>query len=112
MSASACPPSTGGLSRSTQHALLDIAPRDLPMIWDADFMLGPPAADGTDRYVLGEITVSSVFRYPTMHRPRSPAGFPTGCGQSTDRNAAARSVLEHNLVRPGNEIVASKETIG
>lgn len=45
-------------------ALLDIAPRDLPMIWDADFMLGPLGADGTDRYVLGEINVSSVFPMP------------------------------------------------
>jgi hypothetical protein len=45
-------------------ALLDIPRRDLPMIWDADFMLGPPSADGTDRYVLGEINVSSVFPIP------------------------------------------------
>jgi hypothetical protein len=29
-------------------SLLDIPRRDLPMIWDADFMLGPPVADGTD----------------------------------------------------------------
>ena len=41
--------------------LLEIAPRDLPMIWDADFMLGPHGADGVDSYVLGEINVSSVF---------------------------------------------------
>jgi hypothetical protein len=45
-------------------ALLDIAPRDLPMIWDADFMLGPPSVDGSDSYVLGEINVSSVFPLP------------------------------------------------
>ena len=45
-------------------SLLDIPPRDLPMIWDADFMLGPSAADGTDSYVLGEINVSSVFPIP------------------------------------------------
>jgi hypothetical protein len=45
-------------------SLLDIARRDLPMIWDADFMLGPPGADGTDSYVLGEINVSSVFPIP------------------------------------------------
>jgi len=38
--------------------------RDLQMIWDADFMLGPPPADGTDSYVLGEIKVSSVFPMP------------------------------------------------
>ena len=45
-------------------ALLEIAPRDLPMIWDADFMLGPADADGADSYVLGEINVSSVFPIP------------------------------------------------
>jgi hypothetical protein len=44
--------------------LLDIPLRDLPMIWDADFMLGPPDSDGTDSYVLGEINVSSVFPIP------------------------------------------------
>jgi hypothetical protein len=45
-------------------ALLDIPRLDLPMIWDADFMLGPPDADGTDSYVLGEINVSSVYPFP------------------------------------------------
>ena len=45
-------------------SLLDIPRRDLPMIWDADFMLGPPDGDGTDSYVLGEINVSSVFPIP------------------------------------------------
>jgi hypothetical protein len=45
-------------------SLLGILQRDLPMIWDADFMLGPPGADGTDSYVLGEINVSSVFPIP------------------------------------------------
>ena len=45
-------------------SLLDIPQRELPMIWDADFMLGTPDADGTDCYVLGEINVSSVFPIP------------------------------------------------
>ena len=45
-------------------SMLDITSSDLPMIWDADFMLGPPAPDGTDSYVLGEINVSSVFPIP------------------------------------------------
>ncbi|MGY4432878.1 hypothetical protein ACVWWO_005355 [Bradyrhizobium sp. F1.13.1] len=45
-------------------SLLDIAQDDLPMIWDADFMLGPAQADGSDSYVLGEINVSSVHPYP------------------------------------------------
>jgi hypothetical protein len=45
-------------------SLLKIPPRDLPMIWDADFMLGSRGADGNDSYVLGEINVSSVFPIP------------------------------------------------
>jgi hypothetical protein len=45
-------------------SLLDIPRRDLPMIWDADFMLGLSGAGGTDSYVLGEINVSSVFPIP------------------------------------------------
>lgn len=45
-------------------SLLDIQKGDLPMIWDADFMLGPLGPDGTDSYVLGEINVSSVFPIP------------------------------------------------
>lgn len=35
-------------------SLLDIPRRDLPMIWDADFMLGPRGADGVDSYVPGD----------------------------------------------------------
>jgi hypothetical protein len=45
-------------------SLLDIPRYDLPMIWDADFMLGAPGLDGADSYVLGEINVSSVFPMP------------------------------------------------
>jgi hypothetical protein len=45
-------------------SLLNMPRHDLPMIWDADFMLGPPGADGSDSYVLGEINVSSVFPIP------------------------------------------------
>ncbi len=40
-------------------------PRDwLPLLWDCDFMLGEPAADGAERFVLCEINVSSVSPYP------------------------------------------------
>jgi len=45
-------------------SMLDVPRSDLPVIWDADFMLGPPGADGVDSYVLGEINVSSVFPIP------------------------------------------------
>jgi hypothetical protein len=54
-------------------AILDIPLTDLPMIWDADFMLGAPAPDGTDTYVLGEINVSSVFPIPA-EAPAAIAG--------------------------------------
>lgn len=37
---------------------------DLPVIWDADFLLGPRGADGEDSYVLCEINASSVFPIP------------------------------------------------
>ena len=50
---------TPGLAR-----LLDIAPADLPVIWDADFLLGMKRASGEDSYVLCEINVSSVFPFP------------------------------------------------
>jgi hypothetical protein len=40
-------------------------PRErLPLLWDCDFMLGEPAADGSDRFVLCEINVSSVSPFP------------------------------------------------
>lgn len=54
-------------------SLLGIARRDLPMIWDADFMLGLKGSDGTDSYVLGEINVSSVFPIP-LEAPAEIAG--------------------------------------
>jgi hypothetical protein len=50
---------TPGLSR-----LLGIAPDDLPVIWDADLLLGPKTPEGDDSYVLCEINVSAVFPIP------------------------------------------------
>jgi len=50
---------TPGMAR-----LLDIAADELPVIWDADFLLGPKTADGEDSYVLCEINASSVFPIP------------------------------------------------
>src|SRR5258707_3473731 len=43
---------------------LDIHPDTLPVIWDADFLLGPRTPQGDDSYVLCEINVSSVFPIP------------------------------------------------
>ncbi|MBE0607770.1 MAG: Cj0069 family protein, partial [Dehalococcoidia bacterium] len=37
---------------------------DLPAVWDADFLLGPPDAAGRDTYVLCEINVMGVFPIP------------------------------------------------
>jgi hypothetical protein len=44
--------------------LLGLEPDDLPVIWDADFLLGPKDASGEDTYVLCEINASSVFPIP------------------------------------------------
>ena len=44
--------------------VLEIEMADLPVIWDADFLLGPKTSDGQDTYVLCEINVSSVFPTP------------------------------------------------
>ncbi|MDB5475985.1 MAG: hypothetical protein JWP49_1496 [Phenylobacterium sp.] len=44
--------------------LLSIDPDDLPLIWDADFLLGPKTRAGDDGYVLCEINASSVYPMP------------------------------------------------
>jgi len=36
----------------------------LPLLWDCDFLFGEPAAEGTERFVLCEINVSSVAPFP------------------------------------------------
>jgi hypothetical protein len=64
-------------------SLLDMDKDDLPMIWDADFMLGPVGLDGADSYVLGEINVSSVFPIPD----EAPAEIAHGVADRLQRNA-------------------------
>lgn len=44
--------------------LLDIETKELPAIWDCDFLLGPRNAAGEDSYVLCEINVSCVSPFP------------------------------------------------
>jgi hypothetical protein len=44
--------------------VLGIQISDLPVIWDADFLLGPQTPEGNDTHVLCEINVSSVFPIP------------------------------------------------
>jgi hypothetical protein len=48
---------------------LDIDTTHLPILWDADFLLGPKAATGEDTYVLCEINVSSVAPFPESTVP-------------------------------------------
>ena len=43
---------------------LGVDARSLPVIWDADFLLGPRTAAGEDSYVLCEINVSGVYPMP------------------------------------------------
>jgi hypothetical protein len=44
--------------------VLGIDTPSLPVIWDADFLLGPRDHDGRDTYVLCEINVSCVSPFP------------------------------------------------
>ncbi len=48
---------------------LDIKAAQLPILWDADFLLGPKQATGEDTYVLCEMNVSSVAPFPESAIP-------------------------------------------
>lgn len=69
---------TPGLSRA-----LDLEADDLPLIWDADFLLGPKA-EGEDSYVLCEINASSVFPMPA----EAPAAIARALAQRLARRPA------------------------
>jgi hypothetical protein len=45
-------------------ALVGTRRTELPFLWDADFLYGPPTDVGDDTYLLCEINVSSVLPYP------------------------------------------------
>jgi hypothetical protein len=51
------------------QAVLGIDAPSLPMIWDADFLLGPREANGSDTYILCEVNVSGVFPIPDESIP-------------------------------------------
>ena len=64
-------PAFGGLRTQLEHhwvpemcALVGLDSADLPLLWDADFLYGPPSATGADTYLLCEINVSSVLPFP------------------------------------------------
>lgn len=46
--------------------ILGLAAGDLPVLWDADFLFGPPDAAGRDTFVLCEINASSVSPMPAQ----------------------------------------------
>jgi hypothetical protein len=46
------------------HERVGLAREQLPLLWDCDFLFGEPAADGSDRFALCEINVSSVSPFP------------------------------------------------
>lgn len=49
--------------------VLEIDTVSLPVLWDADFLLGPKRESGEDTYVLCEINVSSVAPFPESAVP-------------------------------------------
>jgi hypothetical protein len=51
--------------------------QDLPVMWDADFLYGPPPDDGVDTYMLCEINVSSVIPFP----PDTPGRVASAVGR-------------------------------
>jgi hypothetical protein len=44
--------------------LLGLDVRELPVVWDADFLFGPRDERGGESYVLCEINVSAVWPFP------------------------------------------------
>ena len=46
------------------RACVGVPTQRLPLLWDMDFIPGPPSPDGTPGYVLCEINVSSVSPFP------------------------------------------------
>jgi hypothetical protein len=52
------------------QARLDLDDASLPMLWDADFLLGPTDTSGTDSHVLSEINVSAVAPFPEQALPK------------------------------------------
>jgi hypothetical protein len=60
---------------------------DLPVLWDADFLLGAKASNGDDTYVLCEINISSVYPFP-------PSAMSPLVAEAVGRSMASASVLQ------------------
>jgi len=52
------------------QTLVGVDASALPVLWDADFLLGPNDAAGLDTYVLCEINVSAVLPFPEQAPPK------------------------------------------
>ena len=48
---------------------LGLVTKDLPLLWDADFLYRSNPISVKNKYVLGEINVSSVYPYPETAIP-------------------------------------------
>lgn len=59
-----------------RQQLLRIDTPSLPVLWDADFLFGPPDASGEDRFILCEINASSVMPFPAEALPALAAATP------------------------------------
>ena len=68
--------------------VLGIATDELPIIWDADFLLGQRDSSGQDTYVLCEINVSSVAPFPdSAIQPIAQATLEKICGRKRPPSA-------------------------
>ena len=74
-------------------ALIGLAAEELPVLWDADFLLGP-ASSAEDSYMLCEINCSCVTPFP----PEAPAAIAT----------AVRVRLDQHRLRPMSERVPDR----
>jgi hypothetical protein len=88
-------------------SILGIDPRELPVIWDADFLYGPKTAAGDNTYVLCEVNVSAVWPFPPMAAPAVAAAAldrvqyaqtAPRSARGAGRSSAATSSTTHSMM--------------
>lgn len=84
-------------------SILGMNPRELPVIWDADFLYGPKTAAGDDTYVLCEINVSAVWPFP-------PTAAPAVAAAALDRVQDAENRPAVSPGSPSDSPAASSST--
>jgi hypothetical protein len=71
---------------------LEMSDEPLPLIWTADFILGPKDAEGKDTYVVGEFNCSCVGISQQLHlAPMLAAAAITVCSESKKSKAPINS---------------------